>query len=482
LRCLENNPVGDRRGAASGGRFSRRLVTALLAAALSGAAGGLVLAAGFGVGGVPLSLTVAATVSSSLFALGAIIAARAACAASQPDGDAQAKPGLTDGAATKPPVAPVVYIDEKTVVRTRFDFINGMAAPLGAGDRMLDRVHVGDRVAFLRAVSRARGTDAPPLGLTVRFDRGGTGDHQSLEPAAMILSPGVAGGVEVRIACDVEQAAMKAQTTTDPEDSRLAMVSHELRTPLNAIIGFADLVRGDTLGTMPPERHREYADLIHDAASHLLSVVNAMLDVSKIGAGRYAINREAFDLERTIRDVAMMIAPRARAKGVHVNLHMEKAVADAHADRRAVRQIITNLLTNAVKFTPENGCVTIDAETSAEAIVLTVSDTGIGILPEDIDKLGQPYSQIDNSYTRKCEGTGLGLSLVNGLAGLHGGKMRIESTPEIGTRVTVVLPHGPNEGVAGECRSDRITPLTPAKPDANDHNDKEIADAPRLFG
>lgn len=482
LRFLENSPVDDWGWAASGGRFGRRLIAALLAAAVSGAAGGLVLAAAFGNGDAPLSLTVAAILSSSLFALGAVWAARAAIAVRQPGGGPQAKPASPDSVASKPALARAVHIDEKTVVRRRFDFPDRMAGPLAAGDRMLDRIHVGDRVAFLRAVSRACVRDAAPVGLTVRFDRSGAGDRQSLEPAAVILSPDASGGVQLLIACDVEQTALKTQTAADPEGSRLAMVSHELRTPLNAIIGFADLVRGDTLGTLPPDRQRDYADLIHDAATHLLSVVNAMLDVSKIGAGRYAINREAFDLERTVRDVAKMIAPRAQARGVHVNLHMEKTGAPAHADRRAVRQIVTNLLTNAVKFTPENGCVTIDAETSPDALVLRVSDTGIGIAPEDIDQLGRPFSQIDNSYTRQCEGTGLGLSLVKGLAALHGGTMQIESAPEIGTCVTVILPHVTAEAAASGNTDDRITPLRPSSPDPNEDNDKEIADAPRLFG
>ncbi|MCR9120695.1 MAG: HAMP domain-containing histidine kinase [Phyllobacteriaceae bacterium] len=480
LRFIDEIPglgrVGRAFGAGSCGRFD----AALVAAALSGGSASLALMAVAGVGDPGPLLAVVAVISTALFALTALVLARSTHAADEPARNARPAETFAEKAPHATPPGGLV-IDDRSAVLSRFVLPDATATPLESNDRLLDRVHVGDRVAFLRALADARAVDAAPVAVTVRLDRAAPGDPQSFAPVTMILRAHAPDRIEVFMACDVAPAAAP-EAAEDRDAARLAMVSHELRTPLNAIIGFADLVRGDTLGALPPERHREYADLIHDAATHLLSVVNAMLDVSKIGSGQYAINREDFDLDRTVRDVATMIAPRARAKSVHVNLHLEKAVLPAHADRRAVRQIVTNLLTNAVKFTPDNGCVTIDAETSPAGLSLTVSDTGIGISPQDLAKLGRPFAQVDNSYTRQCEGTGLGLSLVKGLARLHEGQMRIESTPEIGTRVTVDLPRAGSEQMNGHDQDDRITELWPKNRLDDADQQEEIAHAPQRYG
>ncbi|MBO6637912.1 MAG: HAMP domain-containing histidine kinase [Roseitalea sp.] len=482
LRFLDSLSRLHRERAASGGRVARRAAGGALAAAVSGGSVCLVVVAALGAGDVAPSLVVAATISAALFALIALVTVRSV--ANWPAAGASVRSNMPVAADIGPVAtsAPATVIEDTGEVWRPHDVAIDAIAPLDDGDRLLDRVHVGDRVAFLHAMARARSANAMPVGLNIRLNRAASGDRQNYEAATLVLCGDPTGKVQANVAFDVEPAPLGEQTGAQEDVGQLAMVSHELRTPLNAIIGFADLIRGDALGSLPVARQREYGDLIHDAATHLLAVVNAMLDVSKIGAGRYTINREVFDLDCTVRDVAMMIAPRAQAKGIHVNLHLEKVATSAQADRRAVRQIVTNLLANAVKFTPQHGCVTIEAETNPEALVLTVSDTGIGISPEDIDKLGRPYAQIDNSYTRECEGTGLGLSLVKGLAGLHGGEMRIESTPDIGTRVTVRIPRDAPQTAGDGTQDSRVTELRPVRPAQNTDNGKEITDAPRRFG
>lgn len=334
----------------------------------------------------------------------------------------------------------VVEVDPDGRVRAEIGFGREDVAPLAAGQPLVDRIHVADRVPLLRALSDAR-AGSPAQAIEVRFNRHAPGEGQAFLTASMIVLTRCRGSA-IAIAF-VDQTPSESVFETPIEADRLAVVSHELRTPLNAIIGFSELLRGEGAAALPEERSREYGGLIHDAASHLLSVVNTMLDVSKIGAGRYAIRRERFDLAEVIGAGTTMLAPRATAKAIHVNVHLERVGAPAFADRRAFKQIVINLLSNAIKFTPSHGCVTIEAETEADGLTLTVSDTGIGIAVEDIERLGRPFHQIDNSYTRQCEGTGLGLSLVKGLAGLHGGDVHIESTPSIGTRVIVRLPATP---------------------------------------
>lgn len=377
----------------------------------------------------------------------------------------------------------LVMLDPAGRVRRKVRLDLGGVFELAEGQPMLHRIHVADRVGFMRAVSSARTPGAGPVAIDVRVNRAPPSSEQDFVDVNMILMPSAnAGDVALAVALDNGgETTAVPDPVPDGDSDRLAIVSHELRTPLNAIIGFAELLRGDAAVTLPPQRQRDYVGLIHGAATHLLSVVNTMLDVSKIGAGHYAISREPFDLGETISEAVSMLAPRARTKSIHVNLHLERVGDRAFADRRAVRQIALNLLSNAIKFTPENGCVTIEAETGAAGLVLTVADTGIGIDAGDIERLGQPFQQVDNSYTRTCEGTGLGLSLIKGLAGLHGGDMQIESTPAIGTRVTVRLPVAGPEMDGKEQLADRVTYLRPAGtelPDSDEENDH----APLRFG
>ena len=432
----------------------------------------------------------AALAMGTLALTAAGLTAAAACRIGRPRDRTVADADRADmpGAPSRSDVSPVhpdwVMLDASGHVRrgVRLD-LEGVV-DIGRGETLLDRIHLTDRVAFMHALSAARAPGAAPIAVDARLNRAPSALGQAFVPARMVLAAaGRAGEVAVAMAPAGDRAAPDAfgPDTARPDD-RLMIVSHELRTPLNAIVGFSELLGGDASVALPVERQREYAGLIHDAATHLLSVVNTMLDVSKLGAGRYAISRESFDLGETVRDVATMLSPRANAKAIHLNLHLEKIAAPAFADRRAVKQIAINLLSNAIKFTPEHGCVTVEAETTAGGLVLVIADTGVGIAADDIAKLGQPFQQVENAYTRQCEGTGLGLSLVRGLAILHGGDMHIESTPSIGTRVTVRLPAA-DADTGGEVPSSGTVMRLPHSPGPNRAaHDEEDAHAPLRFG
>jgi cell cycle sensor histidine kinase DivJ len=220
----------------------------------------------------------------------------------------------------------------------------------------------------------------------------------------------------------------------------LAAVSHELRTPLNSIIGFSDMLVHGMAGEFADARQREYVELIRESGTHLLSVVNAILDVSKIEAGAYSIRPEPFVVAEAIELCRSMMAQQAHDQGVRLTAEVTPGTGEICADRRAVQQIMLNLLSNAVKFTPAGGEVGIEVQRRGSRLRLAVRDTGIGIAEEDLGRLGQPFMQVRNDFTRQFDGTGLGLSLVKGLVRLHEGEMTIECAPGEGTTVAVMLP------------------------------------------
>ncbi len=224
------------------------------------------------------------------------------------------------------------------------------------------------------------------------------------------------------------------------KDRLLANVSHELRTPLNAIIGFSEILSNPQLSPDDPAKQREYAGIIHASAEHLLSVVNSILDMSKLEAGRFAIAPERFEIAPLIASCCDMLRLKAEAGGVTLTQAPFRAAWQIVADKRCCRQIVINLLSNAVKFTKPNGCVTVGARLEGDWLVLSIDDSGIGIAPGHFSKVGNPFFQVRSSDDRAFEGAGLGLSLVRGLVGLHGGSLLIESVVDQGTRVSVRLP------------------------------------------
>lgn len=236
----------------------------------------------------------------------------------------------------------------------------------------------------------------------------------------------------------LETARAEAEAQSAGKTRFLANMSHELRTPLNAVLGFSDMMRQKLFGPMTP-KYAEYADSIHEAGGHLLDLINDVLDVSKIEAERYELSLEKFDAREVLSAAVALVRVQAADRGLELAAVLPADPIPVTADRRALKQIALNLLSNAIKFTQAAGSVTVTADAVGPYLEVVVSDTGVGIAPEDIARLGRPFEQAGGSDQR-AQGTGLGLSLVRSLAELHGGRMTVDSTLGEGTAVTVRLP------------------------------------------
>lgn len=323
-----------------------------------------------------------------------------------------------------------------------------------AGHRLAELVHVSDRITLMHALDTLR-QGAAGASANVRVQgvycasEGRQFRHVRLEMTALRRDDGELASVFAQLRDISAEEALQQEAMASISDARsaheaksrfLAAVSHELRTPLNAILGFSDVLAGEYFGRLETDRQKEYVGLIRQSGAHLLSLVNTMLDMSKIEAGRYQLYAEAFPPGEVVETCRAMLDLQARGKGVTLTSRTAKGIGEVVADRRAVKQILINLAGNAVKFTENGGVVTIDAAQKGGDFILTVSDTGIGIPADKLALLGQPFMQVEDDYTRQHEGTGLGLSLVKGLVALHGGRFHIESRAGEGTVVTVTLP------------------------------------------
>jgi cell cycle sensor histidine kinase DivJ len=197
----------------------------------------------------------------------------------------------------------------------------------------------------------------------------------------------------------------------------------------------------EMFGNLGSPRYVEYARLIHESGGHLLELINGVLDMSKIEAGKFEIAEETFDFSAIAREALRFVKMPAERKGVILKAAIAQSAATMFADRRAIKQILINLLSNGIKFTPKGGEVRVTAVRREGGIEIAVADTGVGISQADVDRLGQPFEQVENEHVRSQEGTGLGLALVRALASMHGGEAIIESTLGEGTIVRVRLPH-----------------------------------------
>jgi two-component system cell cycle sensor histidine kinase PleC len=231
----------------------------------------------------------------------------------------------------------------------------------------------------------------------------------------------------------------RAEEANQTKSKFLANMSHELRTPLNAIIGFSEIMGSGMFGTLGSEKYQEYCHDILTSGHYLLEVINDILDMSKIEAGRMKLDLEHLDLARTLSESLRVVSGRADDKQLTLSSDIEPDLAVV-ADRRAVKQILVNLLSNAVKFTPDGGRIEVRARVLRDSVVLMIADTGIGIAPHSLRRLGKPFEQVESQLTKTYHGSGLGLAIAKSLTTLHGGSMRLRSKLGTGTVVCVTLP------------------------------------------
>ena len=324
------------------------------------------------------------------------------------------------------------------------------------GDGLFERVHVSDRPAYLTTLSRCR-ANSESLSVEFRVRRAGSGeaatytwvemqcrptqradrgkrDHAGIVAVIRDISGRKARETELLKARDIAEGANQAKTQF------LARMSHELRTPLNAVIGFSEVLNRELYGSLGEARYRDYARLIHESGEHLLGVVNDILDMSKIEAGKFQIVRELFDVASLINSCCDLMRHTAEKSSITLKVDVAPGIPKLAADNRACKQILLNVIANAIKFTKPGGWVRVSAHVEARDVVFTVADNGIGIADQDLPKLGRPFVQANNSSDSGQEGTGLGLSVVKGLARLHGGSLELRSKLGEGTTATIALP------------------------------------------
>lgn len=355
-----------------------------------------------------------------------------------------------------------------------------------SGTGLFDRVHLSDRVSYLSALADMRdGALSRRLELRIRLPQNGGGAHNgnglvadNYQPFALELVRGEEqsdvftlvlrqNDETARLRDELAQANETAAAAEVAKGRFLAVVSHELRTPLNAIIGFSDMLLHEMFGAFKDPRQKEYVGLVRDSGQHLLAVVTSILDVSRIESGVYATEPEPFRFMEAVDMCQSMMRLQAQAKNIDLRTQIAPDAGDINADRRAVQQMLINLVSNSIKFTPDGGDVVVGAKRIGSRLHFWVRDTGIGIAEEDFANLGKPFMQIQNDYTRRFEGTGLGLSLVKGLVALHQGTMSIESMPGEGTTVTISLPVSGPKGRPANPSGVLTMPVPRAKGDGN---------------
>jgi cell cycle sensor histidine kinase DivJ len=339
----------------------------------------------------------------------------------------------------------------------------GTPVPRLVGHGLFDRVHVADRPAYLTALSdAARGDEERSVEFRVRRDapRGGERNANNsvdfiwvemrcrpLEQAATTTASDCEVVAVMRDVTDrkiQEQALDLARTAAEQADASksrfLATMSHELRTPLNAIIGFSEMIAQEDVLMIDALKRKEYAQLINDSGQHLLSVVNGILDMSKMESGNFEISPEPFAPRGALLNCCNLLALKAKENGIDLVTRAAEDLPVITGDPRAFKQILLNLVSNAIKFTERGGTVTVSAGVEGPRLLVRVADNGVGISAEDLKRIGDPFFQAGKTYQRRHEGAGLGLSIVKSLVALHGGEMTVQSRIDEGTTVVVALP------------------------------------------
>jgi cell cycle sensor histidine kinase DivJ len=378
-------------------------------------------------------------------------------------------------------------------------FVSPAAEPLfGAkvqellGHGLFDRVHVADRPAFLTALAdAAKPGESRSAEFRVRRDQ----PHQPAHPAVQFIwiemrcraldqalneVKDAHDGEVVSVMRDItqrkeqehalEEARAEAERANAAKSRFLATMSHELRTPLNAIIGFSEMLTKEDSLMIDANRRLDYAHLINDSGHHLLSVVNGILDMSKIETGNFEITPEPFAPRQVIADSCDLLALKAQESGIDIVRNLPGDLPDIVADKRSLNQIMLNLMSNAIKFTGRGGKISVGAKVDGSCLAVTVEDTGVGIGAEDLPRIGDPFFQARSSYDRRHDGTGLGVSIVKGLLALHGGDMQIASRLGEGTRVTVRLPIDCERA----CKTEQLAPVVRVVRAAEEPSDSRV--------
>lgn len=231
----------------------------------------------------------------------------------------------------------------------------------------------------------------------------------------------------------------RAETANRSKSEFLANMSHELRTPLNAVIGFSEIMGSGLFGELGSPKYKEYANDIHASGTHLLELINDILDMSKIEAGRMTLETQPLEISEVVEESLRLVSGRAEMASVTIENELPE-LPSVNADKRAVKQVLLNLLSNAVKFTPAGGTIHLKGAVKDGFVTIAVEDTGIGIPASALPKIGRPFEQVESQHSKSHKGTGLGLALSRSLVELHGGTLSIESTEGVGTTVSFALP------------------------------------------
>lgn len=390
----------------------------------------------------------------------------------------------------------------------------GMPVAQLLGHGLFDRVHVADRPAYLTALSDAARGYVRSVEFRLRREPVGSERGQvdfiwvemRCRPLDQDLGRDATREADVvAVMRDVtdrklgEQALDQARSAAEAADAAktrfLATMSHELRTPLNAIIGFSEMIAQEQTLMLGAAQRREYAQLINDSGQHLLSVVNGILDMSKMESGNFEIASEPFAPRASLMHCCNLLALKAQENGVDLVTDAPQDLPVMTGDPRAFKQIVLNLVANAIKFTERGGQVTVTAAVSGSQLALRISDTGIGIAPDDLKRIGAPFFQAGKTYQRRHEGTGLGLSIVKSLVSLHLGELTVQSRLGEGTAVTVKLPlvYMPpqakttdgktTDGKTSDSKASesKIATLTPVlRQELQDHPHDQVQDQPAL--
>jgi signal transduction histidine kinase len=243
----------------------------------------------------------------------------------------------------------------------------------------------------------------------------------------------------VRLFREIQDKSRQLEIANQHKSEFLANMSHELRTPLNAIIGFSEVLLERLFGDLN-EKQDDYLKDIHSSGRHLLQLINDILDLSKVEAGRMELETSSFDVRTALSNAMTLVRERAQRHGIALGQQVDPKLHEVYADERKFKQILLNLLSNAVKFTPDGGRIDVTARVEDDNVIIAVHDTGIGIAPEDQEAVFEEFRQVGRNYTNKQEGTGLGLALTRKFVELHGGRIWLESEPGKGSTFTFTIP------------------------------------------